>query len=561
MKNKSLLALTIAAVLTVTGCANSNNAIKETERLDQQKVDQSLKDSVDAARTMWESEQDHVTFIDRDSDLFVQKANEIPQGVLDKKLRAFSAKPGSTLGQLTGALRLYKVELMFGQDDAAKDSGIKDKTFAIKNYNGTLGELLSVIENLHNISFEYLGGSDKNGHMIVVRDTARYTVSIPQNENVVESLTETFETMGAQDIKMNLLAGSATYKATKTQQKDIQRYLDNFYENFAGVNLQLSVFTVSLDETMSQGFNWSEIEFVLGSINAATAGDVLGQMTQAAAGGVANGLSNAVGGATNGNTGTNTGVNSGVGTGTGTNTATNTGGTAGNNVNGQQGGATSLFDGSNLADTHSFTRVGGNGFSVGAYNKNLAVDAAIEWLNQYGSTRTTQSVFLGTVTGKETQIKTKKNVPYVSNVGTSFVGDSQPIASSNVETKNEEVGMEVKFLPYYESASSQLYIDLEVILKNLVGTSLVGDGQGTRFEQPEVQEQEFPTTLRMRAGETRLVGGIIFDTLIETRSEPSVAEAGEHEYIKQTLNKTAMFVLLRPTVERFRQSTKESGGK
>jgi hypothetical protein len=556
----SKIALALVIVSGLSACATSNQELRDTERLTAETLDKDIDKSVEAAKKLWKKKEQDITYIHRDADLYSQKANGIPSKMLDRRIVGLTMNPKSTLSHLVGSMRLYGVEIIFDErkkGDKEVGSSVKNtrnnangngkseekdtmasSVFPLRKYTGTVGELLSVVENLHDVSFEYLGGN-----MIVARPAIRYTVSIPQNAKAIESLESAFTDLGAKSVKTNLLAGSATYVASTSEQKDIDKYLDRFYENFAGVNLQLSVFTVSLDKTASEGFNWSEIDFILGSVNAATAGDVLSKLGTTAVAGAASSLGSAVSGGD---------ANSGVGGNTGS------GGNAGSNTNnGSESGAKSLFDGSNLSDTKSFGRMSGNGFSMGAYNDNLAVDLAIDWLNQYGSTKTTQSVYIGTVTGKETIIKASKNVPFVSNVGTSFVGNSQPIASSNVETDSKEVGMTVKFLPYYESSSKEIFLDLSVDLKNIVGTKQLSSGSDAGFEQPVIQEQSFPTSIRMKAGETKLVGGIIFDTLIETRSKPNVLESDENEYVKQTLSKSAMFVLLRPTVQLFKKSKSE----
>ena len=471
--NISKIALALLMVSALSSCATSNKELRDTERLTAETLDKDIDKSIDAAKSMWKKKEKDITYIHRDTELYSQKANSIPSKMLNKKIIGLTMNPKSKLSHLVGSMRLYGIEILFDErklddkkngtsrvknnkEEAGVDGGIADKSFPLRKYTGTVGELLSIIENLHDVSFEHLGGN-----MIVARQAIRYTVSVPQNLKAIESLKSAFEDFGAKSVKTNLLAGSATYIASASEQKDIDKYLDRFYENFAGVNLQLSVFTVSLDKTASEGFNWSEIDFILGYVNAATAGDVLSQLGTTAISGAAAGIGSAVSGGGD--------ANSGVGGNTGSNTNNGSNSSSSSN-SGQEWGAKSLFDGSNMSDTKSFGRVSGNGFSMGAYNDNLAVDLAIDWLNQYGSTKTTQSVYIGTVTGKETEIKASKNVPFVSNVGTSFVGNSQPIASSNVETDSKEVGMTVKFLAYYESSSQEIFLDLSVDLKNIVGT-------------------------------------------------------------------------------------------
>jgi hypothetical protein len=534
MKRNSVykLALVSLVAATVSGCAN-NPDLQKSEKITMENADSIVQNKAKELEETWSKNDPAITYVDREESIYVERTNEIPDDILSKNITNLIVKPGSTLSNLTGFLYPYGIHLMFDDKGSGEsERKIEDLRFSVRNFNGTVGNLLGVIQKLHNVSFEYLGDG-----AIKVSEKTRYIASIPQNEYVQEAISEGVEALGASEIKTNKLSGSLIYSASYSEQEEINSFFDRFYSNYAGVKMQITVFNVSLEENLSDGFNWSELDFVLGSVEAAYSGQYIDQM-----------LSGLQGNNTGG--GTNT-PNPGTGGGGNNNGNDNGDNNNENNQNGPDLGYNSRYDGSSIDDLKSFGWLNSDGLEVGAFNDNVSLSVVMDWLNQYGSTRAEQSAFLETITGKETIITSQKLIPVITDESTTLVGNLSPVATQNTDTDEKEIGLKVEFTPYYESSSQEMTIDLNLELKNLVGQTTLKTATGNTIQRPEIQQQEFPTTVRMKVGETKLLGGVVFDSLIETRNDINMFSKDEG-YINQRLSKSAMFILIRPSVQLFR---------
>ena len=533
---KRTLLFTMLAAL-ISGCA-SNPELRDTEAMTPEGIDDMVKERQQALQETWSREVPSLTYLDRGSNLYVEKLSAIPDELKDgKELYGFTMKRGATLERLDGLLYPYGVRVMFQEtEDGGRDLG--KLPFNVKKFNGSLGELLSMIEELHNVTFDYIGNN-------TLRATERsfYIASMPQQEDVLESVKENLESLGAKNLKTNLLSGSLIYEASTREQNHIEQFFTRFYENYATVQYQLTVFNVALDRNISDGFNWNELDIIQGSIEAALSGGVIDQMLAQLSG---------AGGGTNGTNGTNGGgFNNGGGTNNGgtNNGGNNNGGTNGND-NMPNFGYSSRYDGTSIDDIKGFTWLNSEKFEAGVYNENLSLSIAVDWMNQYGDTRAEQSVFSEIVTGKQAEFSSKRKVPIIGDQQTSFVGTQSPTATQSFQTENEEVGVTVKLKPFYDASAQEVTMEIELDLSSIIGVDQLQTATGATVKQYITEEQKLPTTVRMKVGETKLLGGLIFESISETRTTPNIIET--RGYINRETTKTAMFVLIRPTVRLFR---------
>jgi hypothetical protein len=528
-KTITRLSVSLAVMFVINGCAN-NPEIRSEEKLKSDEVESYVDGKVEEFNRVWSERDPAITFLERDDDVFVEKIYDLPKKLKDKKIIGLYIKNGSTLKDMVGLLYPYKTNIMFS------DKEIAELPISLKRYSGTLGELFEMIEGLHNLSFEYIGHNT-----VKITDKTTYMASFPQVEQVLDSVSENLESLGAEEIKTNVLAGSVVYQATTREQKDIIAFVDRFYENYAGVKLQVTVFNVSLQETLSDGFDWSSLDVVMGHVEAAYAGGTIRQLLAAL-----DGQNQQNGGGVNGGL-NGGGVNGGV-----------NGGNNQNNQNNQNNGDTpnfgygSRYAGSSIDDIRSFGWLNDERFELGAFNKNLSMSVALDWMNQYGNTEARQSAFIETMTGKETVISSQRRVPVIADESTTLVGNLSPVATQNTSTDEEEIGVKVTFTPFYDSSSQEMIIDLEVNLKNLVGNRTLTSATGQKFDRPEIQEENFPTMIRMKVGETKLLGGIVFDTVITDRNDVNILDMDE-DFIRKNMSKSAMFIMVRPSVHLFTQ--------
>ena len=370
---------------------------------------------------------------------------------------------------------------------------------------------------------------------------------MPPNEKVAETLSTDLAGIGAKEIVVNQLSGSMTYKASSKEQRDIETYINRFYGNFASVRMQVTVFSVSLDESFAEGFDWSSISMVLGNVSSAilnAKGGVLGAIADAG-----NNSQD------NDNSSTNNNSNS--------TTDNDSNGNGNSNNYGRGFDQDAQMDGSSLGDINTYTQLSDGKIGLGAFSSTVALDATIDWLDQYGTTKTDQSFFIETHTGEEAQVESKRSIPFNKSPSSNVVAGNTPIVSNSSETEEKEIGVTLAVTPYFDASSSEVHMAMDVELSTLIGFTDVDLGDGNTIRQPSVQTQKFPTNLRMKAGEFKIFGGIIFDSAVEESNNPYFLDdyADSTSYKTTSTSKSALFVFIRPTVVLFSSEVDQVKGK
>mgnify|MGYP003624530599 CR=1 FL=1 len=530
---KSILAASI--VLALSGCAN--NAIEDFGKVKKNTFDKSVEEGLKNAKGIWGSQYQPVTYSLRTQELFAKKEKFAPNILTGKKLNGLSLNAGSTLQDLSSTLGdLHGINFLFESDGA-----LGNVPFSVPNFEGNLADLIKLIEEIHNISINYV-----SGNTFIVEEGSRFILSVPPNKNVAETLTRDLTGIGAEDIVVNQLSGSMTYVASSKEQRDIETYINRFYGNFASVRMQITVFSVSLDESFAEGFDWSSISLVLGNVSAAILN---------AEGGVLGAIANA------GNTdSTQTSSSTTNSSSDSTNSSSDSGSS---NSFGSGYDQNAQMDGSSLSDINTYTQLSNGKIGLGAFSSTLALDATIDWLDQYGTTRTDQSFFIETHTGEEAQVESKRTIPFNKSPSSNIVAGATSIISNSSETDEKEIGVTLSAIPYFDASSSEVHMAMDVELSTLIGFTEVDLGDGNTIRQPSVQTQKFPTNIRMKAGESKIFGGIIFDSIIEESNNPYFLDdyADSTGYKTTSTSKSALFVLLRPTVVLFSSEVDQAKSK
>lgn len=340
---------------------------------------------------------------------------------------------------------------------------IMDRIIPFRYFHGTVGELVRRLENGGNIAIWYDGG-------LVVGETRRYSVSVLQNVDVIQSVVNELNRLGAQNVVGSVGAGQVIYSAApKTNQEIIAPYLRRLSGNLSEVTLQVALVTVAMSKKAERGFDWSTFNLAWGSAPNSNSG-----------------------------TGTNTGTGTGVGTGTGTSIAGSTG-------NGN------YFTFSN------------NSFKVnagGVFGNPLNIAGAIRFLNTFGDTSVAQNVELRTLSGAPVILRSGESIPYVSGVGNTNVSNNNNV-SSNANTDRLGTGLTVNVDPRYDSSSGIVTMDVGLKLVDLVEfVQLSAGNQIGTLTQPRTREQGVNSIIRVPAGQTTIVGGIRRDLTSETKTSP-----------------------------------------
>lgn len=491
-----------------------------------------------------------------------------------------SFKPQRNATPIPAALRAVPLEIRFPQDATLRDlvsattasapnvqiafRFTKDKSEDILKrkipfvrYEGTLGNFLDSLRTAMGVVVFHENG------LIYISDREQYSVVVPQNEDMLDSLTKELKDLGADDIVGSVRSGRIVYSASAATQRDvIAPYLDRYSRNMAVVTIQAALVSVSINDTSSTGFDWNQLKVAFdgrqSKLNALTSGTTAGTAGALATAttaattstGVANsttGLASAVGGALGA-----TGVGA---TSAATSTASGIGLTTVD-----PGRVMDLTKSGLVVSSTSLGRLGG---AFGA----TSITGAIDFLSNFGNTKVDQNVQMKTLSGTEVKLRSGQQVPYVRGVqlsgagyGNGYGGGYGAGLGSSL-TDKVDTGLTMEVTPYYDADAEVVTMEVGVKLKEILAfVDLNAGNQIGSFTQPLTQDQELTNLVRIQAGRTVVIGGLQKDSESYTGVEPTAlrnvtatraAGSGVFGNRSQTVKRDALFIILRPAVTVF----------
>jgi len=334
---------------------------------------------------------------------------------------------------------------------------IYNRVLPFRYFEGTVGELMRKLENSGNIAVWYQNG-------IVIGGMRRYSISLLQQQDIIQSVVNELQSLGAGQVVGSVGAGQVFYSAPpRTNNEIIEPYLRRISGNLSEVTLQVALVTVAMSRNDERGFDWSALNFGLGSAATATDG------------------------------------------------GTGTGGTGGDVVSSQNGVFTinSNSFAANLGDVFGIDRV-------------VTIAGAINFLSRMGDTSVAQNVELRTLSGSPVILRSGEDIPYVSGVGSNFVGGGfGGGVAQNTQTQRLGTGLTLNVDPRYDHTSGIVTMDIGLKLVDLVEFVQLdaGDQIGT-LTQPRTREQGVNSILRVPAGQTTILGGIRRELNSDQRNGP-----------------------------------------
>lgn len=189
----------------------------------------------------------------------------------------------------------------------------------------------------------------------------------------------------------------------------------------------------------------------------------------------------------------------------------------------------------------------GSTLGVKYLNGNFDFEGVINYLSSYGKTEANQSTLMKTISGKEASLVSTQSIPYVEEIELTISddGDSEGITTSSVD-----VGLDLTITPYFDSSTNMVTVDLELDLSSLLSMTEITSGD-TKITQPQTQNQTFTNLMKLKAGESSVIGGIMYDTKSDNRTGISYIEEMDIASQSLALTKNAVFIILRPTVTVF----------
>jgi hypothetical protein len=449
----------------------------------------------------------------------------VPKEIRSKQIR-LELEAGATVKDLVAVMGNLGYSIILADEEAG------DKPFYLPHFSGNVGGLLSAVGRATNVWFTWNDGT------IVVSSSEKISLTLPQEESLGGKVSEGLKAMGLENVATSWEAGMVTLTVTPAELSKVRAFLQRMTANAALVSLQVAIISVQMNQDAKQGVDWSKLQLAVGRDYAATGlQNMEGFKPVAGNSGFTSGTNNGV---QNGvNTGTNNGTNTGTNVGTGTGTGT---------------GTTPLA----TATSQALTAVGlmGGGLKGVLTNSAFSFTGLYDFLQTYGATDTKQNVVLKTVAGTTVELKSLTQTPYVESISVTSTGTSGNGNNNNngtmgsAKTAKADDGLTLKMTPSYDSAANTVTVKLDLALKAVLGfNNLSAGNQIGQLSQPTTAERSFNDVLRVRPGQTVVVGGITYETLGRTGSAPIAASAGsmwEHKGL--VVNRNSMFIVVRPTV-------------
>lgn len=425
---------------------------------------------------------------------------------------------------------------------ADKEAG--EKQFYLPRFAGTVGSLLNTVSRATDVWFTWSDGT------IVVSSTEKISVTVPQEEALATKVSEGLKELGIESIAASWEAGMVTFGVSPSQFAKVRAFMKRMTSNAALVSLQVAILNVQLSQDSKQGIDWTKLQLAAGSKFAGTGIQTLdgfhpiqGNSSFYTADGKPVGSTTA---GSTGNTGTTPGTNTGAGTTPGTTAGAGTG-TA-----------------STVADT-ALTAIGlaSGGLKGLITTSAFSFTGLFDYLQTYGNTEAKQNVVLKTVAGTSVELKSLTQTPYVESVSVTSTGTGNGSAGAvgSAKTAKADDGLTLKLTPTYDASANTVTVKMDLSLKAVLGFNTLSAGnQIGNLSQPTTAERSFNDVLRVRPGQTVVVGGLVYDSIATDGNNPNSMDANSrfsHKGMKVSRN--SMFIVIRPTVTSLGQVTEEDG--
>jgi len=400
---------------------------------------------------------------------------------------------GATLKDMVTVLGTVNVPIVVNGEEGM-DAAL-DRTLPFSSYQGNLGNLLDILRRANAII------SQQRGDFIYLGTLARYSVDLPQDSGIMETISGEITALGGEDVVQSVTSGQLIYKAQPDVHESlIGPFLERVSDNLAMVTMQVAVVSLALNDSTSQGFDWNAFRLGITTVNQGQSSGGSGDVEVA-------------------------------------------------NTSGGVPSLGSVIDAS--ANAFSIGRTAEGTFFGKAAT--FTIGSALNFLSTFGDTEITQNVELRTVSGQEVVLRSGQEVPYVSGVTNTI---DEGTSTGSVETETIQTGLTLTMRPFFDSATGLVTLNLNLEQRQILQfvELSAGDGVGT-ITQPLTQDQNLTDLIRTPVGQTIVVGGIQNESVSRTMTQPSVirnTEAGDLLGSEnRNVSRTAFFIVARPTVTIF----------
>ena len=458
----------------------------------------------------------------------------------------------ATLDDLIVILESQGLSVSYSWETAGNSDDIGARRLPFRRFEGSVSDLLSRLQMGMSIAAWWKDDT------LYLSPLQRYTVKVPQNDEVIGVVEGQLESLGAQDIVSSLYAGQVTYSASPESNDElIAPFLRRLALNMSEVTLQVALVRVAMNEAARRGFDWSN--FTLAATkNVPYSGPNLNSSSNSSSSGTSSsGSATGSGGSStttpgfvpasvqtgpNGRSGQGNSENLGISTLTGLGTAT---GVLSTGVSSAVSSTGAVTEGSSGVDG---LLASVPGLVAEASVGKLSLTAAIGLLSEFGTTSTDQNVELRTLAGQPVHLRDGGETPYVSQItSNATTGGNTSNTSSSVQFETVDTGLTLDLTPNFDAASGIVTVDVSLNVEDI--ESFLSLPSGTTFgdiERPVTSNRELTDLVRVAAGETVILGGVTKIAKSDTRAAP--LEFWSIGSDNSETDRTALFIILRPFV-------------
>lgn len=432
------------------------------------------------------------------SDLFLAKSVRppMPGKAAEKEISLRFTKGNATISDLVGILDYQAIPVVIrpsgGTGQTSDD--INATVLPFRSYDGTLGNLIKKLARSLDLAVWW------ENDALYISDRDRYVISVPQQQDVIDTIIGELEDFGAEDISPSLYGGRIIYSARpQVNEEVIIPYLNGLQGNLAEITLQVAVVQLQVTDAAQRGIDWSSFQLQFGDPARAATTDLI------------KGVSGGISGAT---------------------------------------GIADVKSATATKGTISTSQLGGIGSNA------LGVSAAIQYLSQFGRTSTRQMVELRTLAGQPVQLVSSQTTPYVKGVsGTTSTTTGSSNVTTSVDTSTVDTGLTMNFTPYYDSLMGLVVVDVNIQVSSLLEMTVLSTGSdtnanATQIKQPKTSKNQITDIVRIPAGEVVILGGVHEENKAQKRQAPF--DAFDTLGSKSDDNTTTLnFFIMRPVVTIF----------
>lgn len=439
----------------------------------------------------------------------------LPAELKSRQLK-MSLESGATIKDVVAVL----AEL--GHNVVLSDEEVGDRKIFMPRFNGKLGNFLSNVGKAADVWFTYQNGT------IHVSAKERVTITLPQEKALAEKVSEGLQWLKSpgdrgpsgsfeRDQTVSWTAGLVSLHLSPAEFKRARTFLERISANAAMVTLQVAIVNVTMDQGAKQGIDWDKLQL---AVTAGNSPSRLYEKTPVAASG--NGI-----------------------------TPSNSGSTPVNNGGSQEKGVPNLAN--YLEGAPGVLAAGALNGALGgvAIGSRFVFSGLFNYLQTYGDTETKQNVVLKTVAGSEVKLESVTQIPYVEEVGVTTTGNGNNSSSAlgSARTAKANDGLTLTMTPSYDASANTVTVSMDLAIEAVVAfNNLSAGNQLGELTQPTTAKRAFNDTLRVRPGQTVVVGGLTYDSVSDNKSGPIALKNSRWEGQVVKVSRQSMFIVVRPTV-------------